>query len=44
MAQVAARGAAQFDRDKLSLMQLLHPGNMGQKFQVLWALRRGAQG
>lgn len=24
---------------KLGLMQLLHPGNMGRKFQVLWALR-----
>jgi SAM-dependent MidA family methyltransferase len=42
MAQVAARGAAQLDRDKLSLMQLLHPGNMGQKFQVLRALRRSS--
>lgn len=24
---------------KLAALQLLHPGNMGQKFQVLWALR-----
>lgn len=26
-------------KDKLALMQLLHPGNMGQKFQVLHGLR-----
>jgi SAM-dependent MidA family methyltransferase len=42
MEQVVARGAARLDSDKLSLMQLLHPGNMGQKFQALWALRRTA--
>jgi SAM-dependent MidA family methyltransferase len=32
--------AGQLSRDKMSLMQLLHPGNMGQRFQALWALRR----
>jgi SAM-dependent MidA family methyltransferase len=26
-------------REKLSLLHLLHPAHMGQKFQVLWALR-----
>jgi SAM-dependent MidA family methyltransferase len=26
-------------RDKLSLQQLLHPGNLGRRFQALWALR-----
>jgi SAM-dependent MidA family methyltransferase len=31
--------AGQLSRDKMSLMQLLHPGNMGQRFQALWALR-----
>jgi SAM-dependent MidA family methyltransferase len=31
--------AAHFSRKKLSLLQLLHPGNMGQKFQVLHARR-----
>jgi len=34
-----AAEAARVSRDKLSLMQLLHPANMGQKFQVLWATR-----
>jgi SAM-dependent MidA family methyltransferase len=31
--------AGKLSRDKMSLMQLLHPGNMGQRFQALWALR-----
>jgi SAM-dependent MidA family methyltransferase len=31
--------AASFSRDKLSLLQLLHPANMGQSFQVLHAVR-----
>jgi SAM-dependent MidA family methyltransferase len=31
--------AGRFSDRKLGVMQLLHPGNMGQKFQVLWALR-----
>jgi SAM-dependent MidA family methyltransferase len=35
-----AAEATRVSRDKLSLMQLLHPGNMGQKFQVLWSVRR----
>lgn len=35
----AAREAGRLSRDKLSLLQLLHPAHMGQKFQVLWALR-----
>jgi SAM-dependent MidA family methyltransferase len=30
---------AGFSRDKQTLMELLHPGNMGHKFQVLIALR-----
>jgi SAM-dependent MidA family methyltransferase len=30
---------ARMSRDKLSLMQLLHPAHMGQKFQAIWALR-----
>jgi len=40
-ALVAAQ-AGRMSRDKLSLLQLLHPAHMGQKFQVLWALRPGA--
>ncbi len=31
--------AARFNRKKLSLLQLLHPAHLGQKFQVLHALR-----
>jgi SAM-dependent MidA family methyltransferase len=31
--------AGRLSRDKLSLMQLLHPAHMGQKFQALWALK-----
>jgi SAM-dependent MidA family methyltransferase len=36
---LAFRGAT-LSREKLSLMQLLHPLNMGQKFQALWCLRK----
>ena len=32
--------AARLTSRKLGMMQLLHPGNMGHKFQVLWARRR----
>jgi len=32
--------ASRFSPRKLSLMQLLHPSHLGQKFQVLWAFRR----
>jgi SAM-dependent MidA family methyltransferase len=37
--KLTASEAGRFSRDKLSLLQLLHPANMGQKFQVLWAHR-----
>jgi SAM-dependent MidA family methyltransferase len=36
---LTAAEAGRFSDRKLGVMQLLHPGNMGQKFQVLWALR-----
>jgi SAM-dependent MidA family methyltransferase len=39
METVTASEAGRLSRDKLSLLQLLHPANMGQKFQALWALR-----
>ena len=29
----------EFDPDKQTLMELLHPGNMGAKFQVLRGIR-----
>ncbi|MDB6169736.1 MAG: hypothetical protein JWM88_2600 [Verrucomicrobia bacterium] len=35
----AAAEAARFSRKKLSLLQLLHPSHLGQKFQVLHAQR-----
>ncbi len=39
IAATTAAEAAQFSRKKLSLLQLLHPANLGQKFQVLHATR-----
>jgi hypothetical protein len=38
---LTASEAGRLSRDKLSLLQLLHPAHMGQKFQALWAVRRG---
>jgi SAM-dependent MidA family methyltransferase len=35
----ASSEAGRLSREKLSLLQLLHPANMGQRFQALWALR-----
>jgi|CZKI01.1.fsa_nt_gi SAM-dependent MidA family methyltransferase len=42
IASVAAAEAGRMSREKLSLLQLLHPANMGQRFQALWAVRQGA--
>ena len=39
IAATSAEEAARFSQRKLSLMQLLHPAHLGQKFQVLHALR-----
>lgn len=39
IAAASARDATRFSREKLSLLQLLHPSHMGQKFQVLHGLR-----
>jgi hypothetical protein len=36
---VAEEEAARFSPRKMSLMQLLHPAHLGQKFQVLHARR-----
>ncbi len=38
---LSAAQAGLLSRDKFSLLNLLHPGNMGQRFQALWALRNG---
>ncbi len=40
LAPMTAAEGGRFSGRKLGVMQLLHPGNMGQSFQVLWA-RRG---
>jgi SAM-dependent MidA family methyltransferase len=39
IATVSAAEAARFSKRKLALLQLLHPAHLGQKFQVLHALR-----
>ncbi len=36
---IAVAQAGRLSREKLSLLQLLHPVNLGQRFQALWALR-----
>jgi len=40
LAEILAREGGQFSPAKQAIMQLIHPGNLGQKFQVLVA-RRG---
>ncbi len=40
MAALTASGAGRMSPDKLSLMHLIHPAHLGQKFQALWAIRR----
>jgi SAM-dependent MidA family methyltransferase len=40
LSRLTAAEAVRLSSRKLSVMQLLHPGNMGRKFQVLWAQRR----
>jgi len=39
LSRLTAAEAGRFSGRKLGVMQLLYPGNMGQKFQVLWARR-----
>lgn len=39
---LAASEAPRMSREKLSVLQLLHPANMGQRFQALWAVRGNA--
>jgi SAM-dependent MidA family methyltransferase len=39
LSRLTAAEAGRFSGRKLGVMQLLHPGNMGRKFQVLWARR-----
>jgi len=42
IAAVTASEAGRMSQEKLSLLQLLHPAHMGQKFQALWAMRESA--
>jgi SAM-dependent MidA family methyltransferase len=39
ISEIAAANADRLSREKLSLLQLLHPAHLGQKFQALWAIR-----
>jgi SAM-dependent MidA family methyltransferase len=39
LAKATAAEAGRFSEKKLSLLQLLHPSHLGQKFQALWAWR-----
>jgi SAM-dependent MidA family methyltransferase len=39
IAALAASEVGRMSREKRSLLQLLHPAHMGQKFQALWAVR-----
>jgi len=39
LAGATAAEAGRFSKKKLSLLQLLHPSHLGQKFQALWAWR-----
>ncbi|MFT5836818.1 MAG: SAM-dependent MidA family methyltransferase [Candidatus Azotimanducaceae bacterium] len=36
---IVSDNAGTFSPDRQTLMQLIHPANMGQRFQVLWGLR-----
>ncbi|MEC8279016.1 MAG: SAM-dependent methyltransferase, partial [Verrucomicrobiota bacterium] len=36
---IVSGSAGDFSPDRQTLMQLIHPANMGQRFQVLWGLR-----
>jgi SAM-dependent MidA family methyltransferase len=40
LAAITAAEASSFSPRKRMVMQLLHPANMGQKFQALYALRK----
>jgi SAM-dependent MidA family methyltransferase len=36
---IVSGSAGQFSEDRQTLMELIHPANMGQRFQVLWGIR-----
>jgi len=37
---IVTGSAGQFSRERQTLMQLIHPANMGQRFQMLWGRRK----
>lgn len=37
---IVANRSGQFSSDRQTLMELIHPANMGQRFQVLWGLKK----
>ena len=37
--EIIEKDRFKFSKDKLTLMELLHPGNMGQRFQAIYAIR-----
>lgn len=37
--KIVAGSAGSFSPDRQTLMELIHPANMGQRFQVLWGMR-----
>lgn len=39
--QIITGNGGAFSADRQTLMQLIHPANMGQRFQALWGLRSG---
>ena len=38
---IISQSAGAFSADRQTLMELIHPAHMGQRFQVLWGLRTG---
>ena len=40
-ASIISGTAGVFSPDRQTLMELIHPAHMGQRFQVLWGLRKG---
>lgn len=40
---IVSGGAGSFSPERQTLMELIHPANMGQRFQVLWARREAAE-
>lgn len=38
---IVSQNAGNFSQARQTLMELIHPAHMGQRFQVLWGLRKG---